>query len=94
MLTLMSKAAASIASASLMPSSANLLALYMPVLGKPPSAAMLETCTMWPDRWARRCGSTAWLTQSAPKRLTSNWARASRLGELFDHAHGQACRRC
>jgi hypothetical protein len=28
-----------------MPSRANLLALYVPVLGKPPSAAMLEICS-------------------------------------------------
>ncbi len=32
---------------------------------------------MWPDRWARRCGRTAWQTHIAPKRLTSSWARAS-----------------
>ena len=32
---------------------------------------------MWPEPCARMIGSAAWVTQSAPKRLVSIWARAS-----------------
>ena len=36
-----------------------------------------DTCRMWPPPWARRQGSAAWVIQRAPKKLASNWARAS-----------------
>jgi hypothetical protein len=41
----------------------------------PPPVPIEVTCRMRPDPWARRYGTTAWLTQTAPKKLTSRWAR-------------------
>ena len=40
---------------------------------------------MCPLRWARRYGSAAWVTHSAPNRLVSSWARPG-LGEFLDEA--------
>ena len=45
-----------------------------------------DTWMMWPLRCARRYGSAAWVTHSAPNTLVSIWARASCLGELLDEA--------
>ena len=36
-----------------------------------------DTWMMWPEPCARRIGSAAWVTQSAPKRLVSICARIS-----------------
>ena len=57
------------------PSSACLLAAYRPSPARPTTPAMLEICTMWPERWRRMCGRTARVTSRAPNTLTSNCAR-------------------
>lgn len=36
---------------------------------------MLEICTRWPEPCRRSTGATAWVTQTAPKKLVSSWAR-------------------
>lgn len=64
------------ASASLIPSSAHLEALYSPRVGKAASPPMLDTCTRCPLPRARRKGRAACVTHSGPNRLVSSWARA------------------
>src|SRR5260221_4279767 len=47
----------------------------MPTPGKAVSPPIEVMLTMWPARRRRICGRTAWITATAPKTLTSNWAR-------------------
>ena len=84
--TLMPNPATSWASAWLRPSSAHFEAWYIPTVGNAEMPPIEETCRMWPLPCARRNGSAAWVTHSAPNRLVSIWSRASCLADLLDHA--------
>lgn len=48
----------------------------MPSRGSEVRPPMDDTWMMWPDPRARRWGTTAWVTQSAPNTLISIWSRA------------------
>lgn len=54
---------------------ADLPAAYRPAEAIPPPVPIVVTRRMWPEPWARRWGSTAWVTQICPRTLTSKWAR-------------------
>ena len=49
----------------------------MPTVGNAEMPPMEETCRRWPLPWARRKGSAAWVTHSAPNKLVSICARDS-----------------
>ena len=49
----------------------------MPMFGNALIPPIDDTCRMWPEPCARRYGSAAWVTHSAPNTLVSNCARAS-----------------
>ena len=49
----------------------------MPTFGNAVIPPIEDTWMMWPLRWARRNGSAAWVTHSAPNTFVSNWSRAS-----------------
>ena len=49
----------------------------MPTFGNAEIPPIEDTWTMCPLPCARRNGSAAWVTHSAPKRLVSIWSRAS-----------------
>ena len=63
--------------ASIIPSSANLGALYNPWKGSPIRPPIELIVIRRPDCWSRIVGSTARQTRSTPKKLVSNWAWAS-----------------